>query len=85
MIGLHGKHHVSSDGITVVHSALTGVRLTAHHITGKEVDFDDKGLHEFLENLARVYGVGWLKKYEEVEYEYLDTGEDSEEEDKEEE
>ena len=80
VIGLRGKHHVPPEGISVVCNRITGVRLQAHHITGKEVNFDDESLHDFLVDLATFWGVGWLKKYEEVEYEYVDTDDEDEDE-----
>lgn len=36
------------------------------------MNFSDSDLQEVLSDLSPRRGIGWLEKYEEVEYEYVD-------------
>ena len=68
--------HVSPEGFELAYNYYAGIRLQANHITGKDINLgNNPGLKSFLEGLATC-GVGYMKKYEEVEYEFLDVYEE---------
>jgi hypothetical protein len=73
----NGDHHpaetiyATSEGFGIQRNTASEVSLWAHHITGKRVSLRGNiGLQHFLERLAE-RGVGYMEKYDEVEYEFL--------------